>query len=92
MLGNNDIYFYTEYCNDVEIATITFGEPEYIYVIKVSSQKVYTFAGLYNEMKKVYVGITEGRLRDILINLKQSYLIYCNTAFSNIVSVIELKG
>ncbi len=92
ILENNGVYYYTEYCNDVEIANITFGEPEYVYVLKVASQKVHTFAGLYNEMKNIYVGITERRLRDILTNLKQSYLIYCNTTFSNIVSLIELKS
>ncbi len=88
---NNSIYYYTEYCNDVEIENIVFGEPEYGYVLKAIEQKVYTFAVLYEEMKKVFIKITKQRLQEILSNLKKSYLIYCNTEFSNIVSVIEFN-
>ena len=89
---NNGIYYYTEYCNDTEIENIVFGEPEYGYVLEAVEKKVCTFQKLYSDIKKVYPEITEKRLKDILTNLKESYLIYCNTEFSNIVSVLELKS
>ena len=89
---NNGIYYYTEYCNDIEIENIVFGEPDYGHVLKAVEQKVCTFTELYSDMKKGYPEITEERLKEILANLKEAYLIYCNAEFSNIVSVIELKN
>ena len=89
---NNGIYYYTEYCNDIEIENIVFGEAEYGYVLKAVEQKVCAFIDLHSDMKKVYPEITEERLKEILTNLKEAYLIYCNAEFSNIVSVIELKN
>ena len=89
ILENNGVFYYTEYCNDVEIENIVFGEPEYGYVLKAIEHKVCTFTGLFDEMKKVYIRLTKQRLKEILTNLKQAYLIYFNAEFSNIVSIIE---
>jgi radical SAM superfamily enzyme YgiQ (UPF0313 family) len=89
---NNNILYYTEYCNDIEIENIVFGEPEYRYVLNIVEEKVGSFTELYSEMKKVFPEINEIRLKEILTNLKKSYLIYYNKEFSNIVSVIELKN
>ena len=90
ILENNGIYYYTEYCNDTEIENIVFGEPEYGFILKATEKKVCTFTELYSSMQQVFPDITEDRLKEILSNLKASYLIYCNQEFSNIVSVIEL--
>ena len=89
---NNGIYYYTEYCNDIEIENIVFGEPDYGHVLKAVEQKVCTFTELHSDMKKVYPEINKERLKEILTNLKEAYLVYCNAEFSNIVSVIELKN
>jgi len=89
---HNGIYYYTEYCNDTEIENIVFGEPEYGYILKATEQKVCTFSELFSHMKKEYTEITEERLIEILTNLKEGYLIYCNAEFSNIVSVIDLNN
>ena len=90
LLENSDIYYYTEYCNDEEVANITFGEPEYGYILKAVEQKVCDFNELYSNMSKEFENITEDNLKEILSNLKESYLIYFNTEFSNIISVIEI--
>lgn len=89
---NNGVYYYTEYCNDEEIENTVFGEPEYVHVLRAAEQKVITFIELHSDIKKVYPETTEERLKEILTNLKSSYLIYCNKEFSNIVSVVELRG
>ncbi len=87
---NNGVIYYTEYCNDEEIENIVFGESEYGFILNAIQEKVYTFTELYFEMKTEYAEIAEERLKEIIANLKSSYLIYCNADFSNIVSVIEL--
>jgi len=86
---NNGIYYYAEYCNDTEIENIVFGELEYGSILKALEEKICTFTELYSYMIKIYTEITEERLKEILMNLKEAYLIYYNTEFSNIVSVIE---
>ncbi|MDA3952558.1 MAG: radical SAM protein [Bacteroidales bacterium] len=88
---NNSIYYYTEYCNDIEIENIVFGEPEYGYVLKALENNICTFNELYSDLKKVFIELSEEKLKEILSNLKKSYLIYCNADFSNIVSVIDLS-
>jgi hypothetical protein len=89
---HNGIYYYTEYCNDEEIANIVFSEPEYAFVLQAAEQRVLTFHELFAEMKTVFSKINEGRLKEILTHLKNDYLIYCNDEFSNIVSVVELRN
>ncbi len=88
---NNGIFYYTEYCNDTEIENIVFGEFEYGTVLKAVEEKICAFTELYSYMKKIHTEITEEKVKEILMNLKQACLIYFNTEFSNIVSVVELK-
>ena len=87
---NKGIFYYTEYCNDTEIENIVFGETEYGYILKTLDDRICTFKEVYSEMLKIYPEISEDRVKEILMNLKEAYLIYCNTEFSNIVSVIAL--
>jgi len=89
---NKGIWYYTEYCNDEEIANIVFSEAEYPFVLQASEQKVCTFDELFAEVKSVFPRLTEKKLKEILTHLKNDYLIYFNTEFSNIVSVIELRN
>lgn len=84
------IYYYTEYCNDTEISNITFSEPEYIIVLKLASSKVWEFSSLLSALQNNFHEITANRLQEILRNLKADHLIYCNTGFSNVVSIVNL--
>ncbi len=92
MLQNNGIYYYTEYCNDEEIASIVFSEPEYVSILKTTQTRVFTLTDLHTELKKEYPNISLDRLIEIIGNLKSSYLIYCNAEFSNVVPLIEIKN
>lgn len=87
---NNGILYYTEYCNKEEIANLVFGEPEYGEVLKEIKNQVCSLEELLHKMKLIYPEINVQRIKEILSNLKSSYLIYCNTDYSNIVSVIDL--
>jgi len=87
---NNGICYYTEYCNDTELENIVFGEMEYCYILKTIGNKIYTFNEVYSDMKKTFPEITEERLKEILLSLKNTYLIYCDTNFSNIVGIVEV--
>jgi len=87
---NNGVYYYTEYCNGVEIENIVFGNPSYGHVLKAVEQKVCSFSRLYPDIKKAFPSITEFHLKEILKDLKAAHLIYFNAEFSNIISVIEL--
>ncbi|MBI9069365.1 MAG: radical SAM protein [Salinivirgaceae bacterium] len=89
---NKGIYYYTEYCNETEIANITFGEPEYGFILKATQNQIRSFADLFLKMEDAFDGISEERVKEILTNLKGSYLIYFDKEFSNIVSIIDLKN
>jgi len=89
---NGGVLYYTEYCNETEIENIVFGESEYELILKSLEYKVLSLAELHADLKKTYPDIIEDRLKELLLNLKKAYLIYFNTDYSNIVSVIELKN
>ena len=92
MQQHNGVYYYTEYCNVTEIENIVFGEAEYGDIFKAVEKKILSFSDLYSSMIKIYPEITEQRVKEILVNLKKSYLIYFNSHFSNIVSLIQLNN
>ncbi len=88
---NNGVCYYTEYCDETEIANLVLGEPHYWHLLKTIEHKVFSFEELLPEMQKKFNDTTEQKLKSILLNLKKAYIIYCNTDFTNIVSVIEVK-
>jgi len=88
---NNGVLYYTEYCKDEEIANMVFGEPEYALILKTIEGEIYSFEKLYSKLKESYSEITEARVKEVLSNLKKSFLIYYTGDFLNIVSVIEVK-
>lgn len=92
MLENRGVYYYSEYCNGEEIASLVFGESEYAHVLKMASQKVSSLEELYSHLKALNAKLTKYKLIDILKNLQQSYLIYGNTDFSEVVSLLEIKN
>lgn len=87
---NQGIFYFTEYCNDEEIANIVFGEPEYGLILKACQQKVLSLSELLSDLIIEFPELTEARLKEILSNLKSSYLLYCNSDFSNIISIVEV--
>jgi len=89
---NKGVFYYTEYCNDEEIANLVFGEPEYIFVLKTIEGEISSFGKLFNKAKETFPDITENRIKEVLFNLKSSYLIYYKEDFLNIVSVIEVHS
>lgn len=88
LLENKGVYYYTEYCNDIEIENIIFGEPEYGQAFEALEGKVYSFKELYQNILKVNHEITEDRLREVLSNLRESYLVYFDLEFNGIVGVV----
>jgi radical SAM superfamily enzyme YgiQ (UPF0313 family) len=87
---NKGVYYYSEFCNDVEIENIVFGNPYYGHVLKAVEKKVCAFSGLYASIKKTFPVIRESHLKGVLKDLKEAHLVYYNGEFSNIISVIEL--
>ena len=87
---NNGHLYFTEYCNDEEIENIVFGEPEYIAVLKATQNQVLTFDKLFGELSSTILNLSKERLMEVITNLKKSHIIYCNSDFSNVISIITL--
>jgi len=88
---NRGVLNYTEYCNGEEIVSLTLSGPEYAHVLKTTSQKVSSLDELLVGMKDVYPQINQEKLIAIIQKLQESYLIYANLEYTNIVSLIELN-
>lgn len=88
---NKGILYYTEYCNDEEIENIVFSDPEYAAVFRASQDQVISFEKLFDDLSKQGKPITTKRLTEVLSHLKQAQLIYCNTEFSNVVSLLTIN-
>ncbi len=88
LLENDGVYYYTEFCNDIEIENIIFGEPEYPQVLKFIQEKVCSFEVLYKMIQSMFPDITVSRLQEILTNLKESYLVYFDSEYNGIAGVI----
>jgi radical SAM superfamily enzyme YgiQ (UPF0313 family) len=89
---DRNIYYYKEYCNNEEINEIVFNEPEYWDTLVATNNIILTKENLLKELNKKYPSLKVERLETILQELKDSYLIYCNSELSNIVSVIDVEG
>jgi hypothetical protein len=84
------VIYYTEYCNDEEIENIIFEDIEYGAVLKATQHQVIPFDKLFEEVNKTVKHLTKDRLVEVLSHLKQSYIIYCNADYTNVVSLISL--
>ena len=89
---NKGRIYYTEYINDTEIENIVFGELEYGSILNILEEKVSSFTEAYSAMRKIYPKISERRVQEVLSHLKEAYLVYFNSEFSNIVSIIGLNA
>ncbi|MDB4335046.1 hypothetical protein OAA06_01670, partial [bacterium] len=85
---HNGVIYYTEYCNEEEIANMVFSEPEYLAVFKATQNQVQTFEDLFTEVSKSVNQLTKYRLIEVLAHLKREHLIYCNPEFTNVVSLL----
>ncbi len=91
MLENNGIYYYSEYCKGEEIASLVFEEPIYAFVLKAAYKKVCSLEKLHDSLKEKSIKASKQKLKSVLKNLQEPYLIYCNADFSNVVSLVELR-
>ena len=82
-------YHYKEYVNENEESSVFFYEPEYIDILKAANDKVISFDELNKNIKTKYPNITKSRIKKVLSDLKKSFLLYHNSDYSNIVTVID---
>jgi len=90
LLENDGVYYYTEFCNDTEIENIIFGEQDYGIVLKLLQKKIYTLQDLLYDIQKIFPEFTVIRLKEILSNLKKSYLVYCDDDYHSVVGLVEV--
>ncbi|NPD86315.1 radical SAM protein [Lentimicrobium sp. L6] len=91
MLENNGIYYYSEYCKGEEIASLVFEEPIYAFILKAASNRVCSMEDLFDDLKSNGFKVSKQKLKSVLKNLQESYLVYCNSDFSNVVSLVEIR-
>jgi len=81
-------HHYTEYLNKKEIFNIDF-KAEYWDTLKAANQKVCSFDKLFYDLQKLHPEISMKRLKEIIRDLKEIYLLYCDAELSNVITVID---
>jgi len=89
IISQSHIHYYYEYLNGRQIARIIFDEPGYWDVLVLANEKIMSFADIFNRVQEAHPHISEKRLREIVVDLKSSHLLYANQEYSRIVSVID---
>ena len=82
-------YHFTEYLNDKEIFNLDF-KAEYWDTLKAANQKVCSFDKLFYDLQKLHPEISRNRLKEIIRDLKEIYLLYCDTELSNVITLIDV--
>ena len=86
---NNGIYNYKEYRNNKLIVDYDFHDTTYWLVLSLANGLVIKFEELLNKLNHQHPGITKENLLTILTKLKAMQLIYCNSDFDNVITVID---
>lgn len=91
MLKNNGIYYYSEYCDGEEIVSLVFEDPAYAQIMKLAYHKVCSHDALFKEMKQLGLIIPKAKIQFIISQLQESYLVYSNSDYTEVVSLIAVK-
>lgn len=81
-------YHFAESLNGKEISTIDL-EADYWDALKAANQNVCSFDELFGAVQKLHPEISRKRLKKIIRDLKEIYLLYCDTELSNVITVID---
>jgi hypothetical protein len=82
---------YIEYRGDIKIDSLTFDQPEYWEVLKLANDEVISMKELYNKISIKYPDFNEERLKEIVDELKSSYLLYSSKDYSKLISIIDTE-
>ncbi|RLD65206.1 MAG: hypothetical protein DRI84_07260 [Bacteroidetes bacterium] len=88
---NSGVYNYKEYRNSDLIVDYNFTDATYWSVLSLANNKVIKFEELLRELNMQYSEVTSDNLLTILTELKAIHLIYCDSKYENIITVIDVE-
>jgi radical SAM superfamily enzyme YgiQ (UPF0313 family) len=91
LIEDKGIINYIEYRGDIKIDSLTFDQPEYWEVLKLANDEVISMKELYNKISIKYPDFNEERLKEIVDELKSSYLLYSSKDYSKLISIIDTE-
>ena len=87
---NNGVYNFKEFLNDKEIVNYDFTDQTYYTVLLLANNKVIKADELLVELNKIHTDTSSEKLQMILKELKGMGIIYCNTDYDNVITVIDV--
>lgn len=92
IINFNGIPYFKEYLNHELIISIGFDNPLYIDILKSTNEKVCSLNELIENLRIKYNGkqVEENKIIRILNELKHEYLVYSDTKFDKIISIIDI--
>ena len=82
---------YKEYNGSKLMKSICFDKPEYIDVLRETTDKVISFDTLYNKLQHKYPNITKKHLKTCLSDLREEFLLYYNSKMTQIISILDFS-
>ncbi len=82
---------YKEYFNKTEIKKIVFDDSVDFDILSFTESQILSFDDLFLRLSALHPTLTEISLKEYLNKLKNKYLIYFDSRFSSIISVIEIN-
>lgn len=91
LIKHRDIYYFDEIKNEKLINTIRFEDKLHIEIFKLINSRVIGIVELTALLKKQFTTINSKLVKEVLIELKEEYIIYCSADFSEIVGIIDFQ-
>ncbi|MDO9152219.1 MAG: radical SAM protein [Paludibacter sp.] len=85
----NTQLIYIEYFNKKEIKKIIFNNTIEYEILLQTENQILSFKKLFQNLLIQYPDLTEDDLKENLVKLKRNYLIYFDTQFSSIISILN---
>jgi radical SAM superfamily enzyme YgiQ (UPF0313 family) len=92
LIENNNVINYLEYKDNLKTESLLFDQPEYWDVLRIANDEVINFRTLFKKMSEKHENISEDKLREIIQDLNNSYLLYSSIDNSKMVSIIDTEN
>jgi hypothetical protein len=86
---NNGVYNYKEYRNNKMIVDYDFPKASYWSVLSLANERVIKFEELLKAINQLHSELTSEQLLTILKKLKEMHLIYYDSDFDNVITVLD---
>ncbi len=91
ILKHVDTLVYKEFLDEEEKNSFVFNGPEYFEIMNLANDKVISFEELSLELKGKFREISDEKIKNIISELKEKYIMYASEDYATIITVIDVS-